>query len=45
VFFEKPIEMLEQDPALYGAVQGYFRQDPATVLRAILERPPDAIAN
>jgi len=42
VFFEKPIEMQDRDPALYGALQGYFRQDPAAVLRAILESPTDA---
>jgi MtfA peptidase len=36
VFFEKPIEMAEQDPALYEALKDYFRQDPAADLRAIL---------
>lgn len=37
VFFEKPIELRDDDPALYDALAGYFRQDPATALRAVLD--------
>jgi Mlc titration factor MtfA (ptsG expression regulator) len=29
-FFERPVEMREQHPRLYGALQGYYRQDTAT---------------
>jgi len=36
VFFERPIEMAEQDPPLYEAMMSYFGQDTAADLRAVL---------
>ncbi|HLK55889.1 MAG TPA: M90 family metallopeptidase [Chthonomonadaceae bacterium] len=35
-FFEKPIQMLHMHPRLYGVLQGYYHQDPATRLPSVL---------
>jgi Mlc titration factor MtfA (ptsG expression regulator) len=32
VFFERPRELKEEDPDLYGQLQGFYRQDPASAL-------------
>jgi MtfA peptidase len=37
-FFEKPVQMLEHEPELYGALKGYYRQDTATRVEAWQER-------
>jgi Mlc titration factor MtfA (ptsG expression regulator) len=47
-FFEKPLQMRENKPALYAQLSGYYRQDPATrvanakaaAVRAAASAPP-----
>ena len=34
-FFERPLDMRDHHPALYGVLQEYYRQDPADRLAAL----------
>ena len=43
VFFNRPLEVREHEPALYGELRSFYRQDPAARLDAL--RPPDAANN
>jgi Mlc titration factor MtfA (ptsG expression regulator) len=43
VFFNRPLEVREHEPALYGELQSFYRQDPAARLDAL--RPPDTAYN
>jgi Mlc titration factor MtfA (ptsG expression regulator) len=45
VFFNRPLEVCEHEPALYAELRNFYRQDPAARVRRFIEADPELATN